>query len=87
MAQSHPEKCESIIWGSILNGGNSAPGMAIVQRQAWLALADKFWLASTDKRKGRTGIPALWGTDAVHGHNNIIGATLFPHNIGLRRDK
>ena len=28
-------------------------------------------------------IPILWGTDAVHGHNNVIGATIFPHNIGL----
>ena len=28
-------------------------------------------------------VPVLWGTDAVHGHNNVIGATLFPHNIGL----
>ena len=25
----------------------------------------------------------IWGTDAVHGHANIIGATVFPHNIGL----
>ena len=28
-------------------------------------------------------VPVIWGTDAVHGHNNVYGATLFPHNIGL----
>ena len=33
--------------------------------------------------RGRRGVPMLWGTDAVHGHNNIPGATIFPHNIGL----
>ena len=32
---------------------------------------------------GRTPIPVIWGIDAVHGHNNLIGATLFPHNIAL----
>jgi beta-glucosidase len=70
--------------GSVLNGGNSAPGGDNrTTPGAWVALADEFWLASTDKTDGRIGIPALWGTDAVHGHNNIVGATLFPHNIGL----
>jgi beta-glucosidase len=70
--------------GSVLNGGNSAPGGDNrTTPAAWVALADEFWLASTDKTGGRTGIPALWGTDAVHGHNNIVGATIFPHNIGL----
>lgn len=70
--------------GSVLNGGNSAPGGDNrTTPAAWVALADEFWLASTDTSDGRIGIPALWGTDAVHGHNNIVGATLFPHNIGL----
>ncbi|MDA4520186.1 hypothetical protein NZA43_27070, partial [Escherichia coli] len=35
---------------------------------------------STD---AKTPVPVIWGTDAVHGHNNVLGATLFPHNIGL----
>ncbi|MGB3722401.1 MAG: exo 1,3/1,4-beta-D-glucan glucohydrolase [Pacificimonas sp.] len=70
--------------GSVLNGGNSAPGGDNrTTPQAWLALADEFWIASTDTSDGGLGIPALWGTDAVHGHNNIVGATVFPHNIGL----
>jgi beta-glucosidase len=70
--------------GSILNGGNSAPGGDnYAPAEEWLALADAFFEASTDTSGGRIGIPILWGTDAVHGHNNVVGATLFPHNIGL----
>lgn len=70
--------------GSILNGGNSAPGGDnYAPPEAWLALADEFYRASADTSGGRAGIPILWGTDAVHGHNNVLGATLFPHNIGL----
>ncbi|MEP3226139.1 MAG: exo 1,3/1,4-beta-D-glucan glucohydrolase [Parasphingorhabdus sp.] len=70
--------------GSVLNGGNSAPGGDNrTTPQAWLELADAFWEASTDNSDGGLAIPVLWGTDAVHGHNNIIGATIFPHNIGL----
>ena len=48
-----------------------------------MALADEYYLASLDRSQGGAGIPIVWGTDAVHGHNNVIGATLFPHNIGL----
>ena len=70
--------------GSILNGGGSFPGerknSAI---QDWVDLADAYYNASVDTSNGGTGIPVIWGTDAVHGHNNVIGATLFPHNIGL----
>ncbi|MGB1289965.1 MAG: glycoside hydrolase family 3 protein [Porticoccaceae bacterium] len=79
-----PEQVRKYHLGSVLNGGNSAPGGDNrTTPDEWVALADEFWLASTDKTGGRTGIPALWGTDAVHGHNNIVGATIFPHNIGL----
>ena len=79
-----PEQVREYHLGSVLNGGNSAPGSDNrTTPDAWVTLADEFWLASTDQRNGRAGIPALWGTDAVHGHNNIVGATLFPHNIGL----
>src|SRR6185312_1245157 len=49
----------------------------------WLALADRFYDASLDAAHGPHPIPTIWGTDAVHGHNNIVGATIFPHNIGL----
>lgn len=79
-----PAEAKKYNLGSVLNGGNSAPGGDNrTTPQAWLALADEFWDASTDTSDGGLGIPALWGTDAVHGHNNIIGATIFPHNIGL----
>ncbi|HEY1492548.1 MAG TPA: glycoside hydrolase family 3 N-terminal domain-containing protein [Steroidobacteraceae bacterium] len=68
---------------SILNGGNSAPGDdKLTAPSEWLALADRFYEASVEG-PGATVVPVLWGTDAVHGHNNIPGATIFPHNIGL----
>ena len=70
--------------GSILNGGGSFPnGNKNAEVSEWLALADDYYHASIDRSEGGAGIPILWGTDAVHGHNNVIGATLFPHNIGL----
>lgn len=70
--------------GSVLNGGNSGPGGNDRAPPAeWLALADAFYAASTDTSDGGVGIPVIWGTDAVHGHGNIVGATVFPHNIGL----
>jgi beta-glucosidase len=70
--------------GSILNGGNSGPGgNDLAPAKAWLAAADDFYEASMDTRDGKHAIPIFWGVDAVHGHNNIIGATLFPHNVGL----
>jgi beta-glucosidase len=70
--------------GSVLNGGGSHPrGARDATVADWLALADAFYAASMDTTEGRLAIPVIWGTDAVHGHNNVIGATLFPHNIGL----
>jgi len=70
--------------GSILNGGNSGPGNNdLAPASEWLAAADRFYDASVDPSHGPHPIPILWGTDAVHGDNNIIGATLFPQNIGL----
>ncbi|MEX2125876.1 MAG: glycoside hydrolase family 3 protein [Woeseia sp.] len=79
-----PDQVRDYNLGSVLNGGNSAPGADNrASPEKWLALADEFWDASTDTRDGGVGIPAIWGTDAVHGHSNIVGATLFPHNIGL----
>ena len=72
-------------FGSILNGGNSGPGgddKALAP--AWLALADAMWDAAQQPLPGgEPVIPMLWATDAVHGHNNVPGATIFPHNIAL----
>ena len=79
-----PEQVRQFNLGSVLNGGSSAPGGDLRNTpDSWLALADAFWEASTDTSDGGVGIPVIWGTDAVHGHSNIVGATLFPHNIGL----
>ena len=70
--------------GSVLNGGGSWPNQNKSSSVAdWLALADSLYQASTDTSDGGVGVPVIWGTDAVHGHNNVIGATIFPHNIGL----
>lgn len=79
-----PEDVKTYNLGSILVGGNSGPnGNDLSPAPDWLAAADAFYLASVDKSDGGLGIPIVWGTDAVHGHANIIGATVFPHNIGL----
>jgi len=79
-----PEEAKAYNLGSVLNGGNSAPGGGkTATPEEWIALADEYWDASTDTSDGGVGIPLLWGTDAVHGHNNLQSATIFPHNIGL----
>ena len=49
----------------------------------WVDFLDALYIASMDTSDGKQAIPIFWGTDAVHGHNNLTGATLFPHNIGL----
>ena len=71
-------------FGSYLNGGGAFPnGDKHATPQDWVALAEKMYQASIDDSIDGSKIPTMWGTDAVHGHNNVIGATLFPHNIGL----
>ena len=72
-------------FGTVLNGGNSGPyGDDMGPAEDWLRLADEYWDASVQPLpNGEPAIPVLWGTDAVHGHANVIGATVFPHNIGL----
>ncbi len=72
--------------GSILAGGGSSPGNPPNERSPaadWLKLADEFYDASVDTSNGGVGIPMIWGIDAMHGHSNIVGAVLFPHNVGL----
>jgi beta-glucosidase len=64
--------------GSVLSGGggNPIPNTA----QDWANMVYAFKEAA---RRTRLGIPLIYGVDAVHGHNNVVGATIFPHNIGL----
>jgi beta-glucosidase len=65
--------------GSVLSGGNSDPkeGNSL---QAWTNLYEQ---VQSEAMKTRLGIPVLYGVDAVHGHSNVLGAVMFPHNIGL----
>lgn len=78
-----PGEVRTYYIGSILNGGGAWPGMKKDAVLAdWTALSDAYYRASmsTDMK---VQVPVIWGTDAVHGHGNVAGATLFPHNIGL----
>ena len=84
IASITPEDVRRYHLGSVFNGGNSDPGGRYnAPAKDWLALADAFWDASTGDDPKLPRIPAIWGIDAVHGHSNVVGATLFPHNIGL----
>lgn len=80
-----PEEVHEFGLGSVLNGGGSFPGRdREAPVAAWSELAADFHAAALQPRPdGRPAIPLLWGTDAVHGHSNVRGATVFPHNIGL----
>ncbi|MFC9386633.1 glycoside hydrolase family 3 protein [Streptomyces venezuelae] len=64
--------------GSLLSGGGSVPSPNTPQ--AWAAMVDAYQLRA---QATRFQIPLLYGVDAVHGHNNVIGATIMPHNIGI----
>jgi beta-glucosidase len=64
--------------GSILSGGGSSPSPN--NATSWANMYDTFQQAALATP---LGIPIIYGADAVHGHNNVYGATIFPHNIGL----
>jgi len=64
--------------GSLLSGGGSAPSPN--NATSWANMYDGFQNAALATP---LGIPLIYGADAVHGHNNVVGATIFPHNIGL----
>jgi beta-glucosidase len=66
-------------FGSILSGGGSTPAAGNTP-EAWADMVDKFQAAAL---KTRLKIPLIYGVDSVHGHGNLLGATVFPHNIGL----
>ncbi|MCJ7421436.1 glycoside hydrolase family 3 protein [Sphingomicrobium astaxanthinifaciens] len=80
-----PEDMERYRFGSYLNGGNGGPyGDEFAPAAAWLRYAEEMYAASVQPLPGdEPVIPTMWGTDAVHGHTNVVGATIFPHNIGL----
>ncbi len=64
--------------GSVLSGGGSTPRLN--DRPSWIEMIGAYQEAA---RATPLGIPIIYGVDAVHGHNNVLGATIFPHNIGL----
>lgn len=64
--------------GSMLSGGGSAPKNNFAR--SWADMYDRFQKVSLSTR---LGIPIIYGVDAVHGHGNVVGATIFPHHIGL----
>ena len=70
--------------GSILAGGGSGPNSDDRAPAAvWLQASRDYRAVSLEARPGHTPIPLLFGIDAVHGHGNIVGAVIYPHNIGL----
>jgi beta-glucosidase len=66
--------------GSVLSGGGGGPGGEGGTATQWADMVDGFQGYAL---KSRLGIPLLYGVDAVHGHNNVQGAVLFPHHIGM----
>ncbi len=67
--------------GSVLSGGGSCPGDN--RPVDWVAMNDAYWSASMEEDDDHLAIPVLYGVDAIHGNANVLGATIFPHNIGL----
>ena len=63
--------------GTILNGGGSKPGgRLLAPPSAWLSLANRFYHASLQPEHARCAVPEMWGMDAVHGANDVYGATI-----------
>jgi beta-glucosidase len=73
-----PQAVADLALGSVLSGGGGAP--IVNDAENWHRMVSTFQSAALGTR---LGIPILYGVDAVHGHNTVVGATIFPHNIGL----
>ncbi|NLF05246.1 MAG: beta-glucosidase [Actinomycetales bacterium] len=76
--QASPGDVGALRIGSVLSGGGSTPQPNTAE--AWADMYDAYQQGATATL---LGIPIIYGVDAVHGHNNLAGATIFPHNIGL----
>ena len=74
----NPSLITELKLGSVLSGGGSTPTPNTPE--AWADMVDRFQQAALNTR---LHIPLLYGVDSVHGHGNLLGATVFPHNIGL----
>jgi beta-glucosidase len=76
-----PDEVKAWHIGSVLSGGGSCPGDNTLAE--WVDMNDAYWAASMDADDDHLAIPLIYGVDAIHGNNNVKGATIFPHNIGL----
>ncbi|KAJ1293594.1 hypothetical protein BS78_01G080600 [Paspalum vaginatum] len=74
-----PDVLKNYFIGSLLSGGGSVPRKQATAAE-WMSMISDFQKACLSTR---LGIPMIYGIDAVHGHNNVYGATIFPHNVGL----
>ena len=74
----NPQAVTEYAIGSILSGGGGYPTPNTPA--AWAEMVNRYKAAALNTR---LGIPLIYGVDAVHGHNNVKGAVIFPHNIGL----
>ncbi len=73
-----PTQVKNYFIGSVLSGGGSSPGKN--KKEDWIKMNNDYQSAASETR---LGIPIIYGIDAVHGHNTVYGAVVFPHNIGL----
>lgn len=73
-----PDEVETYFIGGLLSGGGGYPNPNTAEN--WRSMVDDF---QSYAMHTRLAIPMIYGVDAVHGHNNLFGATIFPHNIGL----
>lgn len=73
-----PEEVKHYLIGSVLSGGGGSP--ANNTAADWAAMTDGF---QKQALQTRLAIPLIYGVDAAHGHGDLYGATIFPHNIGL----
>ena len=74
----HPEDVRELFLGSVLSGGDSLPDPNTAS--TWADVTDRYQRLAAETR---LGIPLLYGVDAVHGHNGLRGAVIFPHNVGM----
>nr|BBD18025.1 beta-glucosidase [Gentiana triflora] len=78
-AVATPDVMKNYFIGSLLSGGGSVPAKQ-APAETWVNMVNDFQKGSLSTR---LGIPMIYGVDAVHGHNNVYKATIFPHNVGL----
>jgi len=77
-AEAGPGEVSALLLGSVLSGGGSAPSPN--KPESWASMIDAYQDAALATR---LGIPVIYGIDAVHGHQSVVGATVFPQLIGL----